>query len=52
MGLITSQWKEMKHLTTCAQLSTLKCKKGQRMLGDLIEAKRYLKRDYIKNAFE
>ena len=52
MGLITSQRKELKHLTTRAQLSTLENGAGEHwaetMRRDLLEAKRYLKPDYIK----
>ena len=33
MSLITSQRKELKHLTTCVQLSTLKWKTGPRSFG-------------------
>ena len=47
MGLIISQQKGLKHLTTCAQLSTLKWKTGkseqhwaETMRRDLKEAKR------------
>ena len=58
MGLKTSQPKELKYLATCAQLSTLEDLENgteehwaETMRRDLIEAKRYLKMDCIKNAF-